>query len=620
MKDVLFFIRRFASPYKWSLVWSIVLNLLTALLTVFSYAFIIPILQMLFGIGEASYEFMPLGSDSLEKVVVNDFYWFIGTVVKGYGPVKALALLAALLVGMTLLKVTVSFFSEYFTIGLRNGVIRDIRDTLYDKILSLPVGFFTNERKGDIIARISGDVSEIDMSVMSSIYALIKYPVSIVIYMTMMLLVSWKLTLFVILLIPIMGGVMGFAGRKLKAQSLKAQQMWSSVLTTVDETLGGLRVIKGFNAEAMMRRRFHKETQDYFLQMNIINRRYAMAHPVSEFLGTVAVALVLWFGGMLILSDSGGMSAASFIYYIGIFYSIINPAKDLARTSYAVNKGMASLERIDAILNAENPIVNGKSELAGADGKAIYAPAISFNNVGFAYEAGHPVLSDINLNIKPGETVAIVGQSGSGKSTLADLIPRLMDVGEGSLTVNGLDIRDYDVHSLRSAMGIVNQEPVLFNDSFYNNIAFGMPEATREQVEEAARIANAHDFIMETSDGYETSVGDRGGRLSGGQRQRVSIARAVLRNPPLLILDEATSALDTESERLVQQALERLVTSRGGQAHTTVVIAHRLSTVRNADVICVMHEGRIVERGSHDELMNLGGHYRRLVEMQTLSS
>ncbi len=637
MKDVIFFIRRFAGPYKWSLVWSVVLNLLTALLTVFSYAFIIPILQMLFGISDTSYEFMPLGSAPLDKVVVNDFYWFIGTVVEDYGPVKALALLAALLVGMTLLKVTVSFFSEYFTIGLRNGVIRDIRNTLYNKILSLPVGYFTNERKGDIIARISGDVSEIDMSVMSSIYALIKYPISIAIYLTMMLLVSWKLTLFVILLIPVMGTVMGLAGKKLKAQSLKAQQLWSMVLTTVDETLGGLRVIKAFNAEGVMRRRFHKETQDYFLQMNAINRRYAMAHPVSEFLGTVAVALVLWFGGMLILSDSGGMSAASFIYYIGIFYSIINPAKDLARTGYAVNKGMASLERIDAILNAENPMKNGGAQLkplagdndlksdevaserkpvTGNETTSISAPSVVFKNVNFAYEPGRPVLNDINLEIKPGMTVGIVGQSGSGKSTLADLIPRLMDVGSGEVIVNGRDIREYDVHSLRSVMGIVNQDPVLFNDSFFHNIAFGLPEATREQVEQAAHIANAHDFIMETQQGYDTQVGDRGSRLSGGQRQRVSIARALLRNPPLLILDEATSALDTESERLVQQALERLVSSRGGQRRTTVVIAHRLSTIRNADLICVMHEGRIVERGSHADLMALNGHYRRLVDMQ----
>ena len=630
MKDVFFFIRRFAAPYKWNIVWSIVLNLLTALLTVFSYAFIIPILQMLFGINETSYQFMPIGSDSIDKVVVNDFYWFIGEVVVDFGPVKALGVLALMLVAMTLLKVTVSFFSEFFTIGLRNGVVRDMRNTLYDKILSLPVGFFTNERKGDIIARISGDVTEIDMSVVASIYALIKYPISIVIYLTMMLLVSWQLTLFVICLIPVMGGIMGFAGRRLKAQSLKAQQLWSRILTTVDETLGGLRIVKAFNAESLMRRRFHSETEEYFLQMNLINRRYAMAHPVSEFLGTVAVALVLWFGGMLILSNDGGMSAASFIYYIGIFYSIINPAKDLAKTSYAVNKGMASLERIDAILNVENPIRDGGYKEVAGSGSA--APSVSFDNVSFSYIDGHPVLSDICLDIKPGMTVAVVGQSGSGKSTLADLVPRFWDVSAGSVKVNGHDVREYEVKTLRAMMGIVNQEAILFNDSFFNNIAFGVEDATREQVEAAARVANAHEFIMATENGYDTLVGDRGGRLSGGQRQRISIARALLHDPELLILDEATSALDTESERLVQEALERLMKNRsltaGGDAsgsdanggRTTIVIAHRLSTIRNADLICVMHEGRIVERGTHEQLMSLGGHYRRLVEMQNLSS
>ncbi|MBP3588986.1 MAG: ABC transporter ATP-binding protein, partial [Muribaculaceae bacterium] len=485
--------------------------------------------------------------------------------------------------------------------------VRDIRNYLYDKITRLPIGFFTTERKGDIMARMSGDVAEIENSVMASLDMMFKNPVMIIVCVAAMLVISWQLTVFVFVLLPIAGAIMGNVGKKLKRKSLENQTQWGVLMSNIEETLGGLRIIKAFNAETKVRRRFQAENQRFYVLSNKVARRQSLAHPMSEFLGTAAIAIVLWFGGTLILSGYSSMNAAAFIYYMVIFYSIINPAKDLSKAAYSIQKGLASMQRVDVILNAPNPIKDPKSPVPlPADVRSI-----DYNDVCFSY-GERQVINGVTLHIPVGSTVALVGQSGSGKSTLADLLPRFYDPSSGSITINGIDIRDLQVHDLRSLMGNVNQDAILFNDTFFNNITFGVEHATMEEVENAARIANAHDFIMESEQGYQTVIGDRGCRLSGGQRQRISIARAILKNPPVLILDEATSALDTESEVLVQQALERLMQNR-----TTLVIAHRLSTIRNASMICVMHEGRIVERGSHDELMALGGYYRRLVEMQT---
>lgn len=613
--NILSLLKRFIPPYRWQVAANLFFNILSTLLSLFSFATIIPVLQILFGLSELDVVYMPLSQAATMQEVIealkNNLYYFLQSQIESNGAQTVLLLLGACLVFLTGLKCLTAWLANFFMVPIRTGVLRDLRAQLYRKVVSLPIGFFTEERKGDVMSRMTNDVNEVEASIMSTLDMLFKDPIMILVYLITLLAISWQLTLFVLILLPIAGFLIGRIGRSLKRASTKGQEQNAEILTQIDETLGGLRVVKAFNAEKKLTDRFLLLINATRATFNRINRRYYLAHPVSEFLGTALIAILLWFGGVLILGNNSSIDAATFIYYLVIFYSIINPAKDLSKATYGIRRGMASLERIDKILNTESNI----KEVSNPENLYDFQSVIRFENVSFAYQEDRPVLRNINLDIHKGQTIALVGQSGSGKTTMADLIPRFYDPVEGSITIDGVDIRTLKTFDLRALMGNVNQEAILFNDTFYNNITFGVKSATMEQVRQAARIANADDFIMATPDQYQTTIGDRGSRLSGGQRQRISIARAILKNPPILILDEATSALDTESEKLVQEALENLMKDR-----TTIVVAHRLSTIRNADLICVMHEGQIVERGTHDELLAQNGYYKRLIEMQQTNS
>ena len=619
MKEFLQILRRFVPPYKKYLVWSVVFNILSAILNIFSFAALIPLLQILFKVntGAKATQVMALSNGSLKDVLANNANYYTQLFISDCGPTTTLLIIGLIMGFMTFLKTGAYFLSSASIIPVRTGVVCDIRNQLYQKITSLSLSFFSEERKGDIIARMSGDVQEVDSSVMSSLDLLFKNPILVLIYFITLMFISWQLTIFTLLFVPLFASLMGIVGRKLKQGSITAQALWSDTMSQVEETLGGLRIIKAFCAEAIMNQRFQKVNSMYRNDIMRVNIRQQMAHPMSEFLGTIMIIVVLWFGGTLVLGKYPVISGPTFIYYLVILYSILNPLKEISKAGYSIAKGLASMERIDKILMAESAI----KEVEQPKHIDSFNHQIEFRNVSFAYDTmvkengtTEPkwVLRNINLIIPKGKTIALVGQSGSGKSTLLDLIPRYYDVQEGEILIDGININELSIHDLRHLIGNVNQEAILFNDTFKNNITFGV-SADNTKVIEAAKIANAHDFISQTEKGYETNIGDRGGRLSGGQRQRVSIARAILKNPPILILDEATSALDTESERLVQDALYKLMKTR-----TTIAVAHRLSTIKNSDEICVMHEGEIVERGTHEELMLLNGYYKKLHDMQEI--
>ncbi len=607
MKDIIRILKRFLPPYKKYVVLAFIFNILTAILNVFSLATIIPILQVLFKINRDTFAFINWDSTdySFVDILLNNVNWYITQLIEVHGSSLTLMALALFLIVMTLLKTGTAYLGSYFLIPIRTGVVKDIRNQINDKVLSLPLGFFTEERKGDILSRVSGDVNEVENSVMSSLDMLFKNPILMLIYLTTMVILSWQLTLFVMVVLPVMGFVMGRVGRSLKRSSFTAQNKWGELMSQIEETLSGLRVIKAFGAENKISGRFHTGNNEFRRMSNRIARRQQLAHPMSELLGTITIAIVLWFGGTLILEGNSMIDAASFIYYLTIFYSIINPAKEFSKSAYAVQRGLASMERIDKILTADNKIADPSQPVP-----VTFNSYIDYKDVWFKYETDW-VIKGVNLKIDKGRTIALVGQSGSGKSTMADLLPRFYDIQQGEILIDGVNIKDMRVKDLRSLMGYVNQEAILFNDTFYNNIAFGVKKPTESEVINAARIANAHEFIMATEHGYQTNIGDRGGKLSGGQRQRISIARAILKNPKILILDEATSALDTDSERLVQEALEKLMKNR-----TTIIIAHRLSTIKNADEIYVMKDGHIVESGEHSILYAQGGYYTSLCDTQ----